>query len=63
MTDPHLSREDRTMRDPKKQAQAQAQERYGKNRSRQFILDDWSEICEGMEVITARRKRRYLQDT
>ena len=57
------------MKDPKKQAQAQEREReevakekevvnelYGKNRSRQFTLDDWSEICEGMEVITDPKK-------
>lgn len=64
MTDLPRGREDRIMRDPKKQAQAQAQkeakevinERYGKNRSRQFTLDDWSEICEGMEVITDPKK-------
>lgn len=60
MTDLPLRREDRTMRDPKKQAQEEAKEvineRYGKNRSRQFTLDDWSEICEGMEVITDPKK-------
>ena len=59
MTDLPLSREDRTMRDPKKQAQAQAQERLTEretketeDRKEREVYCKWLKILRNREVVT-----------